>query len=184
MQNNRGVPDTPMEEQDREKSAIEKAGEDLFNFAVDREDVKELMDQLPESADVNKTAVEYELPLLKIITVGWSAAYLMENSPHKSELMQVYWNAVRLFSRNLSETAGLMTGSDLDYFDVVKQRFNQYLKAMNSRPDANDPAAVIGPEFAHVCGNRDDVFAVLAGSKMFAGTINCIREYLKAFSII
>ncbi|MFW6080651.1 MAG: hypothetical protein ACOC7W_01970 [Desulfosalsimonas sp.] len=173
-----------MEEQGREKSAIEKAGEDLFNFAIDREDVKELMDQLPESADLKTTAVEYELPLLKIITVGWSLAYLMENSPHKNELMQVYWNAVRAFSQNLSETAGLMTSSDIDYFEEVKKRFNQYLAAMNSRPDAGDPTAVIGPEFARACGNEDDVFAVLAGSKMFAGTINCVREYLKAFSII
>ncbi|MFW6297735.1 MAG: hypothetical protein ACOC03_04455 [Desulfosalsimonas sp.] len=173
-----------MEKQDREKNAIEKAAEDLFNFAVDREDVKELIAQLPESADTDSTAAEYELPLLKIITVGWSAAYLMENSPHKTQLMQVYWNSVRLFSQNLSETAGLMTGNDIDYFEIIRQRFNQYLAAMNNSRDAGDPAAVIGPEFAGACGNREDVFAVLTGSKMFAGTINCVREYLKAFSII
>ncbi|MFO7929824.1 MAG: hypothetical protein ACQETG_00125 [Thermodesulfobacteriota bacterium] len=166
------------------KNAIEKAGEDLFNFAVDREDVKELMARLPESADIEASAVEYELPVLKIITVGWSAAYLLENSPHKTPLMEAYWNTVREFSQSLSETAGLMTGQEIDYFELIKQRFDNYLTAMNNNPDAGDPAAVIGPEFAEACGNRDDVFTVLTGSRMFVGTLNCVREYLKAFSII
>ncbi len=173
-----------MDDQDQEKSAVEKAGEDLFNFAVDREDVHELMDQLPESADIEATAVEYELPLLKIITVGWSVAYLLENSTHKKPLMEVFWNAVQQFSNSLSETAGLMTGQDINYFDVVKQRFDTYLAAMNSNPEARDPAAVIGPEFAGICGNADEVFTALIGSRMFVGTVNCVKEYLKAFSII
>ncbi|MCF8025798.1 MAG: hypothetical protein K9J79_10795 [Desulfobacteraceae bacterium] len=173
-----------MEEQDGKKTAVEKAGEDLFNFAVDREDVKELMAQLPQSAEIEATAVEYELPLLKIITVGWSAAYLMENSRHKKPIMEVYWDAVRRFSQNLSETTGLMTGQDIDYFEVVKQRFDSYLAAMDNNAQASDPAAVMGPEFARACGNKDDVFTVLTGSRMFVGTLNCVREYLKAFSII
>ncbi|MFP3981435.1 MAG: hypothetical protein ACLFUY_08580 [Desulfobacterales bacterium] len=173
-----------MNQQDHEKSAVEKAGEDLFNFAVDREDVKELMGQLPESADIAPTTVEYELPVLKIISAGWSAAYLLENSPHKTPLMETYWNAVQQFSRSLSETAGLMTGQDINYFDVVKKRFDTYLAAMNANPEAKDPAAIIGPEFARACGNADDVFTVLIGSRMFVGTLNCVREYLKAFSLI
>lgn len=173
-----------MEDRDRQENAIEKAGEDLFNFAVDRRDVKELLAGLSESADIDATAVEYELPLLKIITVGWSAAYLMENSRHKQALLEAYWNAVRTFSQSLSETAGMMTGSDIDYFDAVKKRFGEYLAAMDRNPRAGDPAAVIGPEFARACGNKDDVFAVLIGSRMFVGTVNCVRQYLKAFSII
>ena len=171
-------------EQNPEKSPLEKAGEDLFNFAVDREDIRQLMDQLSQSAEIDATTLEYELPLLKIITVGWSAAYLMENSPYKPELLEVYWNAVRTFCQNLSDTAGLVTGKDIDYFELVKQRFDAYLSAMDANPGAGDPAAVIGPEFARICGNKDDVFAVLTGSRMFVGTVNCVREYLKAFSII
>lgn len=173
-----------MNQEDHEKSAVEKAGEDLFNFAVDREDVKELMDQLPESADIDATTVEYELPVLKIISTGWSVAYLLENSPHKTPLMEVYWNAVQQFSQSLSETAGLMTGQDINYFDLIKKRFDTYLAAMNDNPQAKDPAAVIGPEFARACGNADDVFTVLIGSRMFVGTLNCVREYLKAFSLL
>lgn len=173
-------------EENKEKSPIEQAGEDLFNFAVDREDIKELLAQMPDNADIEITAVEYELPLLKIITVGWSAAYLMENSRHKNPLMEVYWNTVRMFSQKISETTGLMTGQDLDYFEVIKQRFDKYLKAMDANADSgkNDPAAVIGPEFAKACGNKDDVFTILIGSRMFVGTLNCVKEYLKAFSII
>jgi hypothetical protein len=35
-----------MENPETEKPGIEKAGEDLFNFAIDREDVKWLMEHL------------------------------------------------------------------------------------------------------------------------------------------
>ena len=58
-----------MKNGEREKSGIERAGEELFNFAVDREDVKTLMAYLPAQAHIERGKVEYELQLLKII---WS----------------------------------------------------------------------------------------------------------------
>jgi hypothetical protein len=57
------------------KTEIEKAGEALFNFAVDREDVKALVANLPEETDIQGVTVEYELQILKIISVGWSISY-------------------------------------------------------------------------------------------------------------
>jgi hypothetical protein len=59
----------------RQKTEIEKAGEALFNFAVDREDVKALVANLPEETDIQGVTVEYELQILKIISVGWSISY-------------------------------------------------------------------------------------------------------------
>ena len=57
------------------KTEIEKAAEALFNFAVDREDVKALVANLPEETDIQGVTVEYELQILKIISVGWSISY-------------------------------------------------------------------------------------------------------------
>ena len=93
-----------MENSENEKSKIERTGEDLFNFAIDREDVKWLIDHLPPEADVKRTTVVYELQILKIITVGWSISYYLTNSPQKNVLVECYWNAVNEFSRDLSTT--------------------------------------------------------------------------------
>jgi len=53
-----------------EKTAVEQAGEDLFKFAFDREDVKILMGRLPEKAPTIRNTVEYELQILKIVSTG------------------------------------------------------------------------------------------------------------------
>jgi len=166
------------------KSPLEQAGEDLFNFAIDREDVKWLLSQIPEETDVQISTVEYELQILKIISVGWGTAYLLENSPNKTPLLEIYWKAIYEFSESLSETTGLMTGTDIDYFQVLKDRLDLYVKALSDQGDASEPAAVIGPEFAGNCGNRDDLFAFMAGSKMFVSTISRVKEYFEKINLI
>jgi hypothetical protein len=167
----------------KKKSGIEKAGEDLFNFAVDREDIKTLMAYLPESADIRRVTVEYELQILKIISVGWGLSYYLENSPRKNALSALYWSAVHEFSKNLSETTGLMTGHNIDYFQTLKDRLDMYLDALNKNPDAPEAVVVIGPEFARACGNVDDVFTVMTGSRMFTLTIDSVKKYLEAVKL-
>ncbi len=83
-----------MKNSEEKKTGIEKAGEDLFDFAVDREDVKALVANLPEEADIHGVTVEYELQLLKIISVGWSISYYLEKGPQKTQLAELYWQAV------------------------------------------------------------------------------------------
>jgi len=173
-----------VKETDAPKSALEQAGEDLFNFAIDREDVKWLLSQLPERTDVSLGTVEYELQILKIISVGWGTAYLLENSPDKTPLLELYWKSIYEFSKSLSETTGLMIGKDIDYFELVKDRLDLYVKALSEQSDASEPAAVIGPEFARNCGNRDDLFAFMAGSKMFVSTISRVKEYFEKIHLI
>ncbi|MBW1841271.1 MAG: hypothetical protein JRI75_05710 [Deltaproteobacteria bacterium] len=168
---------------EKKKSEIETAGEDLFNFAVDREDLKMLMAHLPETADIKRATVEYELQTLKIISVGWGISYCLENSPRKNQLTELYWTAVYEFSKNLSETTELMTGHAIDYFKTLKDRLDMYLDALNKKPDAPEAVVVIGPEFAEVCGNMDDVFTVMTGSKMFTLTIGGVKEYLEAIKL-
>jgi hypothetical protein len=43
-----------------------------------------------------------------------------------------------------------------------------------------DPAAVIGPRFAAFCGDGDDLFAFMTGSRMIRSVIQRVREYLDA----
>ena len=168
-----------MENTETEKSPIEQAAEDLFNFAIDRTDIKEVMLGLHEEADIKRHTVEYELPLLKIITVGWSISYFISHVPYKNEISEVYWNAVREFAQGLSETTELMAGKNINYFQVIKDRLNMYVNAMNANSKAKEPAVVIGPEFAGVCGNRDDTFTVMTGSRLFIATAGSIKSYLE-----
>jgi len=168
-----------MENNETEKTPIQQAAEDLFNFAFDRTDIKEVMLGLHEEADIKRNTVEYELPLLKIITVGWSISYFISHVPYKNELSEIFWNAVREFGQGLTETTKLMTGADVDYFQVVKDRLNMYVNAMNTNPDAKEPAVIIGPEFAGACGNREDVFTVMTGSRLFIATAGSIKSYLE-----
>ena len=172
-----------METLEKEKSGIEKVGEDLFNFAVDREDVKTFMAILPKDADIKRSTVEYELQILKIISVGWSLSYYLESSPQKSQLAELYWKAIQEFSQNISATTGLMIGQDIDYFQILKDRLDIYVDAMDQKPDAPEPAVVIGPEFARTCGNVDDVYTVIAGSRMFITVIRNVKQYLEAIKL-
>ena len=54
-----------MKDSENKKSKIEKTAEDLLEFAIDREDVKWLLERLPPEADIKHTTVEYELQILK-----------------------------------------------------------------------------------------------------------------------
>ena len=168
---------------EKKKSELEKAGEDLLDFAVDREDVKWLTNQLPEQADIKRVTVEYELQILKIIGVGWGLSFYLENSPQKTELLEKYWEAINEFSRGISTTTEYMIGQNIDYFQIIKERLDKYVAALSKNPDAPEPALVIGPEFAGICGNVDDIFTFMTGSKMFISTINKVKAYLEAIKL-
>ena len=77
-----------MRNQKNVESALEQAGEDLFNFAVDRADVKTLLEYLPKETDIMRSKVEYELVILRIVSIGWSISYFLEDSPHKNRLVR------------------------------------------------------------------------------------------------
>ena len=165
------------------KSPVEQAGEDLFNFAIEREDTKWLMARLPAEAGVKPTTVEYELQILKIISVGWSISYFLAEWPEKQQLSGIFWDAVREFAGSLSSTTEMMTGQDIDYFQTLKERLDGYLDALQRHPEAKEPSEVIGMEFARDCGNPDDLFAVFTGGRMFSTTTTRVREYLDAANL-
>jgi len=173
----------PMKAPEPKKTAIESAGQDLFNFAIEREDIKWLMTRLPRESDARRATVEYELQILKIIAVGWSLSYHLENSPLKEPLSAFFWEAVRGYAQNLSDTTGLMIGQEIDYFQVLKDRLEMYVQAMNQKPGVAEPAEIIGPQFAGLCGRGDDIFTFMTGSKMFISTVTRVREYLEALKL-
>ncbi len=167
-----------MEIPEKDKSAVEKTGEDLFNFAIDREDVKYLTANHPGGSQAKRHTVEYELQILKIITVGWAISFFLDNFVQKDQLSEIYWKGIQEYSHSISTTTELFIGHDINYFQILKDRLNTYVQEMEKYPQAPEPAVVIGPEFARACGAIDDVYAVMAGSRMFKTTITSIREYL------
>jgi hypothetical protein len=162
------------------KTLTKKAGEELFNFAVDRDDVKTLLANLPEKSEVERGKVEYELAILRIITVGWSISYFLARSEYRNQLAELYWEAVRRFSQNVSVSAGLLVGKDIDYFQILKDRLMGYVEAMERKHDAQEPAAVIGPEFARLCGDGGEIHTIMAGTRMFIATLSSVKAYLDA----
>jgi hypothetical protein len=180
---NNGNSKKPADAKEETPSPMAQTAEDLFNFAIDRADVHALMGGLPETAEVKRSTVEYELPILKIVSVGWAISYFLPDGPQKTELAERYWAAVSEFSSSLSETTALMIGQDIDYFQILRERLETYVTALADRPEAAEPAAVIGPEFARLCGNAEDVFAIMTGNRMFIATVGGVKEYLEAIRL-
>lgn len=157
---------------------IARAGEQLFQFAIDRGEMNTILNVLPLDVPEKRVAMEYEIQLLRIISVGWAIAFFLADSPLKTSLGQHFWEHIRSFSATLSTSASLTVGSDIDYFNILKQRLDVYVTALNNAGQITAPAVAIGPAFAGMCGDKDDACAILAGSKMFSHTINAVQEYL------
>ena len=161
-----------------ENTSLEKASENLVNFSVDRDDLNRIMTMLPEEESINRVTVEYEIPLLKIVSVGWAIAYFMENRPEKQALLESFWKAIDEFSQSLSEVTNLTTGAGINYFHMIKERVDTYVQALNMQPDAQDPAAVIGPTFAGICDAADNIHVIMTGNRIFNAAILGVKEYL------
>ncbi|MCD4677822.1 MAG: hypothetical protein K8S18_17780, partial [Desulfobacula sp.] len=63
--------------EEKETLTIQNLAQDLAAFAIDRTDLKELLAAIPENSDSNLTAIEYELQILKILSVGWGISFFM-----------------------------------------------------------------------------------------------------------
>lgn len=167
-----------MTDPDTMDSPVSQAGEHLFQYAIDRDEMKLILDALPLPVPEKRVALEYEIQLLRIIAVGWAIAYHLADSSLKTPLGNHYWENVRSFFSTLSTSASLTMGSDINYFDIIKQRLDVYVATLDASGKISEPTMAIGPAFADVCGDKEDACAILAGSKMFQMTINAVREYL------
>ncbi|HKK90352.1 MAG TPA: hypothetical protein VJ936_03065, partial [Desulfobacteraceae bacterium] len=73
----------------KEALSIEKLAENLATFAIDRNDLKMLMGGIPDNSDLNLTSVEYELQILKILSVGWAISFYMPTGDNKTNLSRI-----------------------------------------------------------------------------------------------
>ncbi len=169
----------------KESLSPEKLAQDLATFAIDRTDLKTLLASLPASDDLNLTTIEYELQLLKILSVGWGISFFMDaTDKNKAVVSEMFWDFIREISVNISTLTQTTTGTDVNYFEIVKERLNTYLAVMQENPDeAQNPANIMGPAFASVCNCKDNAIAILTGTKMFTLTLGSVKEYLNSVKI-
>lgn len=160
--------------------SIEEMAKNLATFAIDRTDLKALVAAIPEENSLNLNTLEYELGILKILSVGWGIAFYMAVSDkNKALLSESYWQMIREISDNISTLTESTTGTRIDYFAILKERLDTYVGAMQNNPDqATEPTAVMGPAFATACKAKGDPMAVLTGTKMFTLTLGAVKEYL------
>jgi hypothetical protein len=173
-----------MEAQNKETLTVEKLAQNLASFAIDRTDLKELISALPPGNDLNITSVEYELGILKILSVGWGISFFMAvTDRNKGMVTQYFWETIQEISQSISDLTHTTTGTRVDYFNILKDRLAVYIKEMQENPKATNPALIMGPVFAGVCGNPDDAIAILTGTKMFTLTLGAVKEYLNTVQI-
>ncbi len=161
------------------KQEVEKISQELFNYAIDREDVAWLVNNHSEHSRVDPSSLEYELQLLKIVGTGWNVMYAMGNSPYKEAVSGFFWSAVHKFSAKISEDAGNLAGKKIDYFQILKDRLEMYIQALKNNIGEKDPAKPFGEAFAAQCANRADLYAFMAGAKMFSSISMRVKEYLE-----
>jgi DNA repair exonuclease SbcCD ATPase subunit len=174
-----------MEAQNKDTITIEKLAQNLASFAIDRADLKELMSAIPKENNLNLTTIEYELSILKILSVGWGISFFMAvTDKNKATLTQLFWEMIKEISKKISELTQTTTGTQMDYFSILKQRLAVYVEQMQDNPEqANNPALIMGPVFADLSGSPGDAIATLTGTKMFALTLGAVKEYINILSV-
>ena len=175
-----------METQNKTQNiTIQELAGNLAAFAIDRTELKELMAAIPEENHLNMTALEYELQILKILSVGWALAFFMPASDsNKAPLTRIFWENIRDISDKISTMTRTASGQEIDYFNILKQRLDTYLKVMqDNSDDSASPAAVMGPAFASACKCENNAVAILTGTKMFTLTLGAVKEYLNTVKI-
>ncbi|MCP4670689.1 MAG: hypothetical protein GY857_05230 [Desulfobacula sp.] len=172
-------------DKNRENISLQQAAQDLANFAIDRTDLKNLLGAIPDNNSLNMTTIEYELQILKILSVGWAISfYMATTNKNKAPITQMFWEFIREISQNISTLTETTTGKNLDYFEILKQRLNTYIEIMKEKPDvSHNPANIMGPAFADICNQNNDAIAILTGTKMFTLTLGAVKEYLDTVKI-
>ncbi|MBU8910807.1 MAG: hypothetical protein KOO65_06020 [Desulfobacterales bacterium] len=165
--------------------AVQQLAQNLAAFAIDRTELKELLDAIPENSDLNRTSIEYELQILKILSVGWAVSFFMPTADkNKEALTEMFWEFIRELSQNISTLTKTTTGQSIDYFEILKERLDTYLTILQNDPGkAQNPADVMGPAFADACKCKDNAIAILTGTKMFTLALGAVKEYLNTVKI-
>ena len=166
-------------------ATIDQAVEVLTGVAMNREEIKRELAKLPDDDPrINRTAVEYEIQLLRIVFTGWAVSYFMADHPAKNELAQAFWFSMHEFSGKISALASAGTaGTAIDYFEAIRERTRCYIDAMNANMTEADPTDVVGATFSQLCGDTDPQTLAQAGKHMFVNTLTTVKLYLDTVEI-
>ena len=164
--------------------SLEQAVKKLAEFAVEREDLKILLQTLPADAGLDKTALEYEFQFLKIVCAGWAISYFMENSEARALLAESFWLEIKIFSETISQLTATSSGIEINYFEVLKERADIYIKAINLEASEADPALAIGLTLADICGYQEQPLIITSGRRIFNVTLAGVKSYLESIEIM
>lgn len=162
---------------------LAEVGQNLFNYAIERDDLKPILQSLPPESKIDPVAMEYEIQILRIVSVGWGIAYFSPDPALKEPLAQAYWHIVQQFSGSISTMSSASAGTDIDYFNVLKDRLDIYVKALNVFSDVEDPGPVIGHTFAKLCGDEEDMYVMIAGKRVFHLALAGVKGYLESVEV-
>ena len=174
-----------MDTSENQTLTVQQLARNLAGFALDRTDLKNLLNTLPRENDLNLTTIEYELGILKILSVGWGISFFKAASDqNKAPLTTFFWEMVQEISQSISSLMETTTGTRVDYFAILRERLDTYVTEMQKNAHGSiDPASVMGPVFARVCKSPDNAMAILIGTKMFALTLGAVKEYIHSVHI-
>lgn len=167
----------------KQQVSMDEVKERLVSFAINRDDLKAFLELISGEQDLDLVAIEYESQILKIISVGWGASFFLADSLFKNEISEAFWSAVNELSVDLSRVVSTTIGKEIDYFNIVKERLEQYVTALSHVGDAADPVSVIGPEFAKICGNENNVHVLMLGNRVFSFTVAGVKEFISSVEI-
>jgi hypothetical protein len=163
---------------------IEEVVRSLVALSFSRDGLNQTLDGLPSDSAINTATLEYEFNLLKIISAGWGISFFMAEGNCKKAVSEMYWSQIYEISRNISDITSASLGRKVEYFEILRNRINMYATALSALRLDDDPAGVIGENFARLCGNEKDAHAVSCGQKAFSDSIACVKSYLDSIEMV
>ncbi|MGD8366587.1 MAG: hypothetical protein PVG78_03010 [Desulfobacterales bacterium] len=150
----------------------------LLNIAVNQRETKADISGVQSKAAVNWVAVEYEMQMMRIVAVGWAISYFSSEAAAPENLSETFWEGVGVYCAAVSSMTAPVLGSGSDYFGTVRQRLDHYVQVMAHFPDVADPARVIGPTFAKLCGCGENADVISLGRRVFSRCLARVQEQL------
>ncbi len=171
--------------EDKAAHTIDRAVEVLTGVAMNREVIKRELARLPDDDPaINKTMIEYEIQLLRIVFTGWAVAYFMAEHPLKDQVSEGFWLSIHALSGRISAMAAVgMDGKSVDYFEAIRERAQCYTEAMNTNIAEADPAIVVGAVFSKLCGDTGIQAIADAGKQVFVNVVNTVQIYLDTVTV-
>lgn len=162
---------------------VAEAANRLLNISVNQNETRADIAGLPADAAGSLIAVEYELQLLRIVATGWTISYTVEEERLRKLLSEAFWEGIRTYCSAVSAMTGPVLGKDCDYFSMIRQRVDHYVQVMSHFPDAGDPAQVIGPTFASLCGCDQSAAVISLGRRVFTRCLARVQGFLHEVDI-